>query len=130
MQVATNEGVVQDDGPSLGQQFLDVLRNDEELLDSCGASLLGVIETLKATGGKGKVTLALTITQPKKKGVGEQVWIEGAVSSTAPKPAHESHMFYAVEGRLSKRDPRQPDLFKPRAVAAEEGEGAQEEAAL
>lgn len=103
-----------------GQQFLDMLRSDSELLADVEAALLGVVEALKHSGGKGTVTLKFTISQPKKSGERAAFWIRGAVTSTSPAPEHEDHLFYAVDGRLSRRDPRQPALPAFKAVVNQE----------
>jgi hypothetical protein len=99
-----------------GQQFLDMLREDVDLLADAEAAMLGVIEALRHSGGKGSVTLKFTVTQPKKAGERAAFWIRGAVTSTAPAPEHEDHLFYAVDGRITRRDPRQPSLPAFRSV--------------
>lgn len=120
--------VVEDELDGKAQQFLDVLRSDDELLEACGQHLMDVVEALKHTGGKGTVTLTLQMTQPKKKGQAEQIWIEGKVKSTSPSPEHEQHMFYAVDGQLTRRDPRQPELPTFKTVAGDESaESARDE---
>ncbi len=105
---------------SAGQQFLDMLREDVDLLADAEAALLGVVEALKHSGGKGTVTLKFTVTQPKKSGERAAFWIRGAVTSSSPAPEHEDHLFYAIDGRLSRRDPRQPSLPAFKTVANDE----------
>lgn len=117
------------------QTALDVLREDAELLEQLGEGLLGLSEQVKH-GGKGRAVLTLNVLNTKKQGFSETVFIEGTVKVTPPAPpATEQNLFYAVGGRLTRRDPRQPEMPIFASVTREEAsdqsgvEGAREEAA-
>lgn len=92
------------------QTALSVLREDEDLLELLGEGLLDLSEQVKH-GGKGKVALTLNVLNTKKQGFSETVFIEGTVKVTPPPPpATEQNLFYAIEGKLTRRDPRQPNM--------------------
>lgn len=112
------------------QTALDVLREDQDLLEQLGEGLLDVSALVKHGGG-GKVVMTIEVKNTKKGGFSETVFIEGSVDVKPPKsPKTEQNLFYAVDGKLTRRDPRQPDLPMFKTVARNEGdEVAQEEAA-
>jgi hypothetical protein len=123
---------VTDQSAADAQTFLDVLRNDPALLADCAEALARVVEAVKTTGKKGAVTLKVTIHRPPKSDPAV-VWITGGVTHSAPSPDREDRMFFAVDGRLSRRDPRQPDLPMLSRVAStheEEPAGASQAEAM
>lgn len=102
------------------QTALDVLREDPELLEQIGEGLLALSEQVKH-GGKGKVVATIAVVNTKKQGFSETVFIEGTVKVVEPPPAPtEQSLFYAVGGKLSRRDPRQPDLPMFKQVARDD----------
>lgn len=112
------------------QTFLDVLREDPDLLEQAGEALLAVTDAVKH-GGKGKVNLAIEVKNTKSQGFSDIVFLSGKVTHTVPVAPTEDNLFYAVDGGLSRRDPRQPDLPMFKQVARDESgtEGAEEAAA-
>lgn len=91
-------------------------------IDEVHAAMLDVAEEVVATGKSGKVTIVLDLVHPDDADpvvvvVREQ--IKRAMPNTKPKGA----MFYAHEGLLHERDPRQPALPEFRVV--DEGKGTE-----
>ncbi|MCK9495220.1 MAG: hypothetical protein M0R75_06955 [Dehalococcoidia bacterium] len=111
------------------QTALNVLREDPDLLERIGEGLLGLAERVKH-GGKGKVTVTVAVVNTKKAGFSETVFVEGSVKVTEPaEPPTEQSLWYAVNGQMTRRDPRQPDLPMFKQVARNDGDEVAEEAA-
>lgn len=100
-----------------GQHILDVLREDAELLLDAEEQLLEVVRAVQQTGQAGRLVLTLTVKTPKNAADRTAVWVSGNVVARAPRPETEDHLFFAVDGQLSRRDPRQPQLPVFAAVA-------------
>lgn len=105
-----------------GQQFLDVLREDGVLLIDAEQLLMDVVEAVKRTGKAGRITLTLDVKRPKKAADALAIWVSGAVNAKVPRPDTEDHLFFAQDGELSRRDPRQPALPGMRRVDRTTGE--------
>jgi len=112
------------------QTFLDVLREDPDLLEQAGEALLAVADVVKH-GGKGKVNLAIEVKNTKSQGFSDIIFLSGKVTHTVPVAPTEDNLFYAVDGGLSRRDPRQPGLpiFKQVERDQDGGEATEEAAA-
>lgn len=95
-----------------GQQFLDLLRSQEHggFLIDAEESLLNLIEAVQRTGKKGALKLTLTVVSDKNALDEAAVFISGAIAASTPEPDRRHTLFYHVDGRLSRRDPRQPEL--------------------
>lgn len=75
-----------------------------------GGELKGLLDAIKATGKKGKLTLTLDI-EPIGKGEVETVKVGTAIKVTAPDPARQPTIFFLDdELNLSRSDPRQSDI--------------------
>lgn len=95
-----------------GQQFLDLLRQQERgaLLADAEEALIEVIEAVQRTGKAGKLTLTLKV-QGHKDGIDEAaLYIAAAITPYPPAPERKHTLWFGVDGRLSRRDPRQAEL--------------------
>lgn len=101
-----------------GQQFIDLLRQQEkgDLMADAEARLLEVVEAVQRTGKPGVLTVKLKIQQPQQPLDGAAVFILAAVTATVPVPDRKTSLFYAVDGQISRRDPRQAELPSINAV--------------
>lgn len=78
-------------------------------LDELYAAILRVSEEVTATGNPGKVTLTLNIERPKS-GDPAIVIVKDAIATAPPKSVSNGALFFAVNGELHNRDPRQTEL--------------------
>lgn len=77
------------------------------------AQIRDLLGKIQETGKEGKIALELRF---KPAGQG-RVEVSTAIKSSVPQPTTESTLFYITgEGRLSRRDPRQPELPALRTV--------------
>lgn len=79
-----------------------------QLLDDANDMLAEITKAVRDTGGKGKLTLTIEVKTIKDTGA-----LEVAVNAKRdlPLPARSSELYFADEdGRVSRKDPRQPDL--------------------
>lgn len=77
-------------------------------VDEYGEHLAELIESVKSTGKKGKLTLTLDFTPVGETG---QIQIRDELKVVAPKPDRHVTLLYAHDnGVLDRRDPRQPSL--------------------
>lgn len=81
------------------------------LLAEFGEELADIVRAIRERGkGTGKVTLTLDV-RAATKGGGRAVSIAGTVKAVHPKAEVEETLMYAGhDGRLSRRDPAQPEL--------------------
>lgn len=87
-------------------------------VDDLSQALTDVVAAVEEVGGKGKLTLTLSISRPDKSD-GRQVLIEDAIVSKLPKPDRQITLMFAHEGNLSRSPFDQQDLFDPRRVGLE-----------
>ena len=99
------------------------------LIDELHAAILAVAEEVVATGQPGAVTVTLRISHDAKYDPA-LVIIAEEVKRTPPKGAAKGAMFYALEGLLHDRDPRQPGLPEFRVVLDGHGLRAPEDPGL
>jgi hypothetical protein len=88
--------------------FLETLKEVEQGQFQAEASekLTQLIKDVVAYGAPGTFSLSLKFSTK-----GNQVIIDGDINIKAPKPARSvTVMFATVDGRLTRRDPRQPML--------------------
>ena len=101
-------------------EFMRVVRDDADLMLDLDDTLRRVVEAVRNEGGRGTVTLRLAVERPKNTAESVMVYITGTVSSTEPRAVRAQHPYYAVDGTLSRRDPRQPDLPGFRTIDSED----------
>lgn len=98
---------------SYAAEAVEVLTQQQSglLLAEFGEELADVVRTIRDRGrGSGKITLTLEV-RAATKGAGKALSIAGSVKATKPKPEVEETLMYAGDdGRLTRRDPRQPEL--------------------
>ena len=98
--------------------FLRELRYGTFLVDAAEA-LAEVVDAVRETGRDGSVVLKFTV-KPATKGGGPSLVVRDVIVAKAPKPeTADTLMFALAGGRLSRRDPRQPQL--PFAESKQEG---------
>ena len=78
-------------------------------VDELYAAILRVSEEVQATGRTGKVSVTLTVSRPKG-GDPAIVTVEEAIRIALPASEATGSFFFAVDGELHQRDPRQPEL--------------------
>lgn len=112
-----------------GSMFLDVIRTDEALLMEAQEQLMELVDAVQRTGAGGRVTITVTVTQPRNASDRTAVYIKGKVDNKLPRPDTEDHLFFAIDGKLTRRDPRQPEmpLFRPVPADPVTGEVLNEE---
>ena len=81
--------------------------------------LAEVIDAVQATGKSGRLTLHLDI-KPASKGVNDEVIVMDDIVIKKPKIEKGGSFFYVDEGRLSKEEPGQSDMFR-KTVVGEDG---------
>lgn len=104
-----------------GQQFIDVIREDDVLLIDAEQLLLDLIEAVQRTGKPGRLTLTLDVKRPKKAADALAIWVSANVTTKVPRPDTEDHLFFAQGRALSRRDPRQPAMPGMRRVDRDTG---------
>lgn len=96
----------------MGKQFIDTLNDIRQgaIADEMGEQLADLVKTIRETGGKGSISLTLTI-KPAGKTNTDQLVVTDAIVVKKPKPEQGTSILFASdEGSLSRRDPRQPEL--------------------
>lgn len=89
-------------------EFLQTFRRGE-LLAECDEQLAELVAAMKRTGGKGEMTLKL----PFKLNEAGQIECLPMVASKKPRrPMGRGIYFATEEGRLTRRDPSQFDMFE------------------
>ncbi len=89
--------------------FCAELRHGTFLQDA-GAGLEELAEAVSQTGRKGVLTIAFEI-RPAGQGMRGQVVIKDSITNKPPKAENAETGFYVLEeGKLTRRDPRQPSL--------------------
>lgn len=90
--------------------FIGLLQSHRrgELVREADDLLAEMITAINDFGGKGEITLKLSV----KRNEAEQLEITPALSMKKPRKALSVGIFYCSdEGKLSRRDPRQDDMF-------------------
>lgn len=88
-------------------EFLQSFRRGE-LLAEADTQLAELVEAVQETGGKGELTIKL----PFKVNDAGQIECLPAVTSKKPRKAMGRGIYFATsEGRLTRRDPQQHDMF-------------------
>lgn len=104
----------------MGRQFIDTLNDIRQgaIADEMGEQLADLIQTIRGTGGKGSISLTLTV-KPASKNNTDQLIVHDAITVKKPKPEQGTTILFATaEGGLTRRDPRQPELpMRPKAIA-------------
>jgi len=101
--------------------FLEVIgemRNGDVLVD-CSARLTELVESIEATGGKGKMTLTLDFKPGRLGDNGRVVDVEVEHTITLKKPERKpgvSVFFVTQNSKLTRQDPRQTEMFEERAM--------------
>jgi hypothetical protein len=81
-----------------------------ELVIEMEEQLKNLIDAIRATGRKGKISLELCVTPDKKADV---VKVSGVVKTKMPSfEPKESIFFMSVEGNLTRHDTRQAEMFQ------------------
>lgn len=95
-----------------GHPFVDMLASLRSgvFLDEAAEELVDLIEEIQKTGKAGKLVLTLQIKPPGKNVDTPVIWISDQLKVSAPTAERGDTMFYAVDGEISRRDPRQPSL--------------------
>jgi len=99
------------------QSFLNLLAQvrNGAFIDRAGAELSALVLAVRDTGKKGKISFELEI-EPFK---GDDVTLSITDKITVKPPQPEmgrTLMFAIADGELSRKDPRQPDMFNLRSV--------------
>lgn len=95
-----------------GDSFVEVARQIDRgrKLTDLDRGIRDLVEAVKETGKKGKLTYTLEILPVPKTG-GEQVVLVDDVVVKPPKPEPKVALFFTTdEGRLSRNDPRQMEF--------------------
>lgn len=79
-----------------------------EFLDRFAAALIEISERVVVTGNKGSVTVVVKIEQFEEKE--PTVVLEATIKTAPPAASPRATMFFAVDGELSREDPRKPEL--------------------
>lgn len=80
-----------------------------ELVLEMEEQLKNLIDAIRATGRKGKLSLELCVTPDKKADV---VKVSGIVKTKMPQlEPRESIFFMSLEGKLTRHDTRQAEMF-------------------
>lgn len=88
-------------------EFMQTFRRGD-LLNEANEQLEELIEAVQRTGGKGDLTLKL----PFKVNEAGQIECLPVVTSKKPRRALGTGIYFATdEGRLTRRDPNQADMF-------------------
>lgn len=88
-------------------EFLQGFRRGELIADA-DRKLVELIAAVKATGGKGTLTIKLPFSMNKA----GQIEIQPAVEVKKPAPALGTGIYFATDdGALTRRDPNQMDLI-------------------
>jgi hypothetical protein len=94
--------------PAITDTLCDIRHGD--LITDLTVALHDVVTAVRATGGKGVLTLKLTI-QPFSKGDPNTLTVFDDVSTKLPRSESPATiMFSTDDGILSRQDPRQPEL--------------------
>lgn len=94
-------------------------------LDEASAKLAEVVAAVVETGKAGTVTITLKIA-PASRGNGAVTVTDEVTAKIPQSPRPDSFWFASEDGALSKDDPRQKELFVPKAVtggAADDADG-------
>lgn len=90
-------------------EFLSFQRTGTLLAD-IGSEVSALAQAVRDTGKKGTLTVTLTIS-PAGRSLGGQIKIEDKIVAKPPRPdVADTLMYVDREGKLSRRDPRQPIL--------------------
>lgn len=103
------------------QGFLKTLSEVDNgaLIEDCLVELNHLVDSVRDTGRKGKFTLELEI-EPLK-GDSFVLTISGKPVIKLPATRQHTSIMYPLEGgNLSRKDPRQPDIFELRSVDDDE----------
>lgn len=107
-----SDGETSEEVRSYATEVIEALSEQRSgtLLYDLGEAMADVIATVRQTGKPGSLTLKLSV-RPAQKGGGAYLNISDEIKVTKPKPETAETLMYAHEdGRLSRRDPRQPAL--------------------
>lgn len=106
----------------MGKQFIETLNDIRQgaIADEMGEQLADLVKTIRETGGKGSISLTLTI-KPAGKTNTEQLVVSDQIVVKKPKPEQGTSILFSTEaGSLTRRDPRQPELpIRPARVVGE-----------
>ena len=90
-------------------EFLTAQRSGTMLVDY-GDYLAELAQAVRETGKKGVLSLVVTI-EPAARNAGGQIKIEDKIIIKKPTPdVAETLMYVGPDGKISRRDPRQPSL--------------------
>lgn len=96
--------------------FVETLKDirDGELLAELPSKVAALVEAVRGTGKKGKLTITLSLAQAK----GGMLVLEDDVKLVLPEPEKDTTtVFFATDDNsLTRRDPRQPNLPGVRGV--------------
>lgn len=96
-------------------ETLGVLRRGR-FVEDLAAELGSVVTAVRATGKAGKLTVELTV-KPAGKGDDVTLTVADKIVSRMPSPDIGETILYATaDGALTRRDPRQGEIFEPRDV--------------
>ncbi len=100
------------------QGFLKALSEIDNgaLVDDCLTELNELVTSIKDTGKKGKFTLELEISPLKNDTEILQIIGVPKIKLPEAQKAHSSIMYAIEGGNLSRKDPRQPDMFTLKTV--------------
>jgi hypothetical protein len=94
-----------------GNTFMQVMGQLDAgaVLEEAGVELEKAVKAVSVIGGKGEVTIKVTVRPPKET-TGTLV-LDAGVGSKIPKPKSEPSLFYPLaDGKLSRKDPRQREF--------------------
>lgn len=106
--------------PPVVRPFADILREMRygTLHDELGEQLADIVDAVVATGKAGKLVVTITVKPGPARGT---VLLIDDEKTTIPRDV-EASIFFARGGRLSRRDPDQPELWEgPKAVQTRDG---------
>lgn len=84
--------------------------------EDLGTELGSVVDAVRTTGKAGKLTVELTV-KPLSAGDDVTLAVTDRITSRLPAPDVGQTILYATgDGALSRRDPRQGEIFEPRDV--------------
>lgn len=89
--------------------FADVLRDVRggDLHEELSVELGRLVAAVESTGLAGKLVLTINVKAMKARG---RVLVSDSVKASLPEVRDDS-VFFAHEGKLTRRDPNQPELF-------------------
>lgn len=107
--------------------FIGVLR-DGQAIEDYKKALVEMEERVAETGKAGVLTIQITMKPASKGNRSAFAFTDKVVTKLPAGETGETLLFAGEGGRLSRRDPRQPELPQMRAVKVDTGTGEIEEA--